>query len=135
MAREELRRFQVHAGDRNPDNVLRCLLDGRAQLLREAANSRLRRIPVEADGAVAEFAGAQEAQNRKGVGDGGPFAAAAIAGGARRRTGAFGANLQNAERINGGDGAPALSDVVLTSPLNREQEQLHLEKERARRMG
>ena len=62
---------------------------------------------VEAGTSAQEIAGIKVAQRQAGVGYGGPLSAPAVAGRARVRAGAVGANVEDASLVHSGDAAPA----------------------------
>ena len=70
-------------------------------------NRRRRAVGIERDGAAQEEVGVDVAQRERGVGQGRLAAALTVAGGARHRARAVGADVQHAARIDPGDGAAA----------------------------
>ena len=100
VARQQLGDLQVHARDRDPDDALGRLREGEAEGLGEGRDGPLRGPAVEGDRAVAEVPGAEEVQDREGVGEGRALPAASVAGGAGPRPGALRPDLEHPELVD-----------------------------------
>ena len=110
LARGELADLAIHAGDRDLDDRFGGLLEPAPELRRDRADGGARLLDIDGDRVVADVAVADEAADGEGIGHGGPRAAAAVAGRAGRRAGAFGPDRQDAELAHRGDRAAAVAD-------------------------
>jgi len=110
VARHQFADLQIHTGDRDADDRFGGVFARDTDLSGNFIDGVSRPIDVELDGAVAECRGTEKPGDDKGVGDGRAFAAQAIASGARGRSCAFRADLEDTLRIDPGDGAAAFAD-------------------------